>query len=56
MRGQVHHTPYPLKRATIRAMTESLVRAAGIERTDAPMSVLYSEGVDVEVFPLTRVA
>ncbi|MCH2180935.1 MAG: DUF2071 domain-containing protein [Mariniblastus sp.] len=55
LRGQVHHHPYPLKRARIETMQESLSAAAGCPRTAAPDHVLFSEGVDVEIFPLSRV-
>ena len=55
LRGQVHHTPYPLRRARIVEMSESLVEAAGIERPEERASELYSPGVDVEVFGLKRV-
>jgi uncharacterized protein YqjF (DUF2071 family) len=54
-RGQVHHTPYPLRAARIDHLEENLVKQAGIETTRGPVSVLYSAGVDVEVFPLVRV-
>jgi hypothetical protein len=56
LRGQVHHTPYPLRRATIVDLQESLVEAAGLERPEERASVLYSPGVDVEVFGLKRVS
>lgn len=51
--GQVHHPPYPLRAATVQEGTESLVQAAHL----TPRSwehVLYSPGVDVEVFRLQR--
>jgi uncharacterized protein YqjF (DUF2071 family) len=54
LRAQVHHSPYPVRRARIVGMRESLVAAAGIERSDEPASVVCSEGVDVEIFPLRR--
>lgn len=54
LRGQVHHTPYPLKRATIARLDESLVAAAGVRERSEIASVLYSPGVDVEVFPIAE--
>lgn len=54
-RGQVHHTPYPLRACGIHRVEEDLVRAAGLIRPDANPHVMYSEGVDVEVFPLRPV-
>ena len=53
-RGQVHHHPYPLQRARVVTMQESIRVAAGCPVTDAPDHVLFSEGVDVEIFPLQR--
>lgn len=55
LRGQVHHTPYPLRRARIVELRESLVEAAGIERPETRASELWSPGVDVEIFGLKRV-
>jgi len=50
-RGQVHHVPYPAQRATLHALKDELVVAAGLPQpTEAPASVLYASGVDVEVF------
>jgi uncharacterized protein YqjF (DUF2071 family) len=50
--GRVHHSPYPLHRARVERIEESLLAAAVIPRTGEPASVLYSPGVDVEVFAL----
>ncbi len=55
LRGQVHHTPYPVQRARIDELQESLVAAAGIVRPEARTPDLWSPGVDVEVFGLERV-
>jgi uncharacterized protein YqjF (DUF2071 family) len=55
VRGRVHHRPYPLHQAELIALDESLLAAAAIPHASAPVSVLYSPGVDVEVFPLERV-
>jgi uncharacterized protein len=55
-RGQVHHTPYPAQRAEVELSEESLCAAAGIARTsDAPLAH-FASGVDVEIFPLARLA
>jgi uncharacterized protein YqjF (DUF2071 family) len=52
---QVHHQPYPLRRATVADLSyASLFRANGLPVPDAPPHVLLSPGVDVEVFPLRR--
>jgi len=56
MRGRVHHAPYPLRRARVERLEESLLAAAGLARDgerDAPD--LYSPGVDVEVFALDAI-
>ncbi len=55
--GQVHHAPYPLKRAHTIRYQESLSHAAQIpglhdQNAGGPEHVLYSPGVDVEIFPL----
>jgi uncharacterized protein YqjF (DUF2071 family) len=52
-RGQVHHAPYPLRRAELNTLDETLLAASGIERPDAEPLVHYAAGVRVEVFGLT---
>jgi uncharacterized protein YqjF (DUF2071 family) len=53
-RGQVHHHPYPIHRAEVLEVSESVVAAAGLPATSGPPHVLYSPGVDVDVFALKR--
>jgi uncharacterized protein YqjF (DUF2071 family) len=53
--GQVHHCPYPLRAARLVQCAETLSRAAGIEHDRAPCHAMFSEGVDVEIFPLRAV-
>ena len=49
--GRVFHPPYTIRRAQLKAVNETLVSASRIE--PKPFSnVLFSDGVDVEVFPL----
>lgn len=55
LRGQVHHSPYPLREATLLECQQTLLRAAGIRPHSDVEHVLYSEGVDVSVFPLRPV-
>ena len=50
--GQVHHRPYPLHRAEVLEVRESVVAACGLPQTSGPPHVLYSPGVDVDVFAL----
>jgi uncharacterized protein YqjF (DUF2071 family) len=52
-RGQVHHAPYPLQRAEVDTLDETLLAAAGIRRPDSEPLVHYAAGVRVEVFGLT---
>jgi uncharacterized protein len=55
LRGHVHHTPYPLRKVTLGCWEESVISAAGLERSDAEPHALYAEGVDVDVFALKKV-
>jgi uncharacterized protein YqjF (DUF2071 family) len=50
--GQVHHTPYPLRRAEVLAWSEDLLRPAGMPPATGAPHALFSPGVDVEVFAL----
>jgi uncharacterized protein len=50
--GRVHHPPYPLRRAEVQALSESLRVANGLPGSAEPPHTLYSDGVDVEVFAL----
>ena len=52
-RGQVSHTPYPVHRAELISLEDTLVAAAGLEVSGPPALVHASPGVDVEVFDLT---
>ena len=53
-RGQVHHAPYPLRKAAVLSLDESLLAAAGIVRPSGAPLAHFAAGVDVEVFPLRR--
>lgn len=50
--GQVHHAPYPLQRAEVSELSESMVSVLGLPAPSGPPHVLYSPGVDVDVFAL----
>jgi uncharacterized protein YqjF (DUF2071 family) len=52
VRGRVHHAPYAVKSACLETIDDSLVAAAGVPVLGPPISVLYSPGVDVDVFAL----
>ena len=49
---QVHHVPYPVRRARVLALHDELIAADGLpEPAGLPPLVHYSPGVDVEIFP-----
>jgi uncharacterized protein YqjF (DUF2071 family) len=50
--GQVHHRPYPLHRAEVSSVSESVVRAAGMPEPHGAPHALYSPGVDVDIYAL----
>ncbi len=50
--GRVNHSPYPLHDAQVVTCTQSLSAASGFPIAGAPVSALYSPGVDVSVTPL----
>ncbi len=55
LRGRVHHAPYPLQAATLHALDETLVAAAGIALPrpgEPPPLVHYAREVNVKVFGL----
>lgn len=53
--GRVHHKPYPLRRASVGELKQSMVSAAGLPEPAGAPHVLYSPGVDVDVFALAPV-
>ncbi|MDP9193984.1 MAG: DUF2071 domain-containing protein [Acidobacteriota bacterium] len=55
-RARVHHQPYPLQRAEVSTLRETLVWAAGIKRPEHPAYAHYASEVNVKVYPLERVA
>ncbi|MBS0266846.1 MAG: DUF2071 domain-containing protein [Planctomycetes bacterium] len=50
--GRVFHAPYSVRSARLLDFQESLLPASGITPAEAPSHVAFSEGVDVEIFPL----
>ena len=54
--GQVHHRPYPLRSARLLGLNQGLLAANQLSVTDDPCHVVYSPGVSVEVFNLSRIA
>ena len=53
--GRVHHAPYPLQRAELVSLQETLLAATHLVRPISAPLVHYASGVDVRVFPLRRV-
>jgi uncharacterized protein YqjF (DUF2071 family) len=53
IRGEVRHTPYPLRAATVTTVSQSLLGAAGLPSDGARPPDLFSDGVDVDIFAPT---
>ena len=53
---QVHHRPYPVREARVRALEDELVSAARLPPPDEPPLAHCASRVDVDVFPPWRVA
>lgn len=53
-KGQVHHKPYPLCEARVLNAKETMLDASDISVGGEMEHVVFSEGVDVDVFPLRR--
>lgn len=52
LRGQVHHRPYPLRTVRVTHLEQTLLPAAGVNPPEPHCHTLFSDGVDVEIFPL----
>lgn len=50
VKGQVHHAPYPVRKAKLISLREDLQATAGLVSEGRLETVHYSDGVDVEVF------
>ena len=55
LRGQVHHTPYPLQNATVISLDESLVSASGFTKPNEEPLAHYASRVDVRIYALQTV-
>ena len=53
--GRVWHKPYLLMQAKLRRIECDLVQDAGVATIGQPASVLWSPGVEAEIFPLASV-
>ncbi|HET7435391.1 MAG TPA: DUF2071 domain-containing protein [Thermoanaerobaculia bacterium] len=54
-RARVHHQPYPLQRAEVLELDETLIWAAGIKRGQEAPIRHYAREVNVKVYPAERV-
>jgi len=54
-RARVHHQPYPIERAEVLELEETLVWAAGIRRGEEAPLRHYAKEVNVKVYALERV-
>ena len=53
-RARVHHQPYPIQRADVPKLDETLIWAAGIKRSESPPLRHYAREVNVKVYPLEK--
>lgn len=51
VRGDVRHAPYPLRRARVHSLQQTLLPAAGIHTAGERTPDWFSDGVDVDIFP-----
>ncbi len=52
--GRVHHHPYPIREARLVEIDETLLSTAGVSPMAPPCHTVFSDGVAVEIFPLTE--
>jgi uncharacterized protein YqjF (DUF2071 family) len=51
-RARIHHQPYPIQRADVLELEETMVWAAGIRRPETPPLRHYAREVNVKVYPI----
>jgi hypothetical protein len=54
-RARVHHQPYPVQRAEVLDLDETLIWAAGLKRAEQPALRHYAREVNVKVYFLEKV-
>lgn len=54
-RARVHHQPYPVQRAEVLALDETLIWATGVKRAENPALRHYAREVNVKVYGLEQV-
>jgi uncharacterized protein YqjF (DUF2071 family) len=50
--GRVHHCPYPIREARVEEIDDTLLAASGLGLSAPPCHAVFSDGTDVEIFPL----
>lgn len=55
VQGRVHHRPYPLHRAELPDLHETVISAAGLPTPAESPHLLLRPGVDVDIYPLRPV-
>ena len=53
-RARVHHQPYPVQRADLLDLEETLVWAAGVRRSEAHPLRHYAREVNVKIYPIEK--
>jgi uncharacterized protein len=53
-RARVHHQPYPIQRAEVLDLEETMIRAAGIRRSESHPLRHYASEVNVKIYALER--
>ena len=53
-RARVHHQPYPIQRAEVDHVEETLIWAAGIKKSEEPQLRHYAREVNVKIYLLER--
>jgi len=57
LRARIHHRPWPLRRATFRHLSSTMLEAQGLPRqTDAPLIHAQAVPFDVDIWAPTRVS
>lgn len=55
--GRVHHEPYPLQQVGLRNYSKRLFQLNSLDEPEGcPYSVLSSQGVDVQIYPMERIS
>ena len=53
-RARVHHQPYPIQRADLRELDDTLVWAAGIRKQEEPQHRHYAREVNVKIYLIEK--